>query len=129
MISVMPIEVPTKRLKKTPMYDRSNVGPLASVRKKGIANYQEVSSCGAFWRRRSLSISFDEGKPVLSTMLSPAFLPSVSWFSPRNLVTFAFLIWTTESTRTVSTLSFHKHSLMVPVSSAIRALVTRARSP
>ena len=129
MISVMPIEVPTKRLKKTPMYDRSNVDPLASVRKKGIENYQEVSSGAAVWRRRSLSISFDEGKPLLSTMLSPAFFPSVSWFSPRNLVTLAFLIWTTESTRTVSTLSFHKHSLMVPVSSAIRALVTRARSP
>ena len=34
VISVMPIEVPTKRLKKTPVYDRSNVGLLVSVRKK-----------------------------------------------------------------------------------------------
>jgi hypothetical protein len=34
VISVMPIEVSTKMLKKTPVYDRSNVGLLVSVRKK-----------------------------------------------------------------------------------------------
>ena len=51
-----------------------------------------MSSYAAFWRRCSFSISFDEGKPVLSIMFSPAFLPSDSCFSPRNLVTFAFVI-------------------------------------
>ena len=76
-----------------------------------------------------MQLGVGRGKLSFPITFNLAFLPSLSWFSPRNLPTLAFSIWTTESTETRLIFSFHRHSLMAPVSSAIKALQTRAYSP
>ena len=63
---------------------------------------------------------------ILGVQLSVPLFPILSCFSPLNLDVRAFSIWIVSPVDMARICSFHRHSLIVPVSSAIKALVMLA---